>query len=67
MIEAFEILDHFNAFEFLMKDLNKPLSENLLIEAHKILTKNAIGYTKGYQPGEYTDTQMAAEDTVFPD
>ena len=67
MIEAFEILDHFKAFEFLMKDLSKPLSENLLIEAHKILTKNTIGYTKGYQPGEYTDTQMAAGDTVFPD
>jgi Fic family protein len=67
MIEAFEILDHFNAFEFLMKDLNKPLSEDLLIQTHKILTKNTIGHTKEYKPGEYTNTQMAAGDTVFPD
>ena len=67
MIEAFEILDHFKAFEFLMKNTGKPLSENLLIQAHKILTKNTIGYMKGYKPGEYTDTQMAAGDTVFPD
>ena len=67
MIEAFEILDHFKAFEFLMKDLNKPLSENLLIQVHKILTKNTIGFTKGTHPGEYTNSQMAAGDTIFPD
>ena len=67
MIEAFEILDHFKSFEFLMKDLSKPLSENLLIQMHKILTKNTIGYTKGYKPGEYTNSQMAAGDTIFPD
>jgi Fic family protein len=67
MIEAFEILDHFKAFEFLMKDLNKPLSENLLIQVHKILTKNTISYTKGAKPGEYTNSQMAAGDTIFPD
>lgn len=67
MIEAFEILDHFKAFEFLMKDLSKPLSEPLLIETHKLLTQNTITYTTGYNAGDYTKTQMAAGDTIFPD
>ncbi|MEI8075241.1 MAG: Fic family protein [Bacteroidota bacterium] len=67
MFEAFEILDHFNAFEFLMNNLNKPLSEQLLIQTHQLLTKNTILYSKGYQPGEYTKTRMAAGDTIFPD
>lgn len=67
MFEAFEILDHFNAFEFLMNHLNEPLSEQLLIQTHQLLTKNTIYYSKGYQPGEYTKTRMAAGDTIFPD
>ncbi|MFT4094394.1 MAG: Fic family protein [Niabella sp.] len=67
MLEAFEILDHFNAYEFLFADLTVPFSEDLLISTHKILTKNTIHYTKGYDPGAYTTTQMAAGDTIFPD
>lgn len=67
MIEAFEILDHFKAFEFLMTDPGRPISEQLLIETHQLLTKNTIAYTKGYNAGDYTKTQMAAGDTIFPD
>lgn len=67
MFEAFEILDHFKAFEFLFNNLNKPLSEELLTNTHKLLTQNTILYSKGYQPGEYTKTRMAAGDTIFPD
>ena len=67
MFEAFEILDHFNAFEFLLKNLNQPLFEQLLIQTHQLLTKNTIFYSKGYQPGEYTKTRMAAGDTIFPE
>ncbi len=67
MYEAFEIIDHFKAFEFLFNDLNKPINEQLLIDTHKILTLNTILYSKGYNPGQYTDTQMAAGDTIFPD
>lgn len=67
MLEAFEILDHFKAFEFLFSKLENPLSEQLLIETHKLLTANTIQYTKNYQPGEYTKTRMAAGDTIFPD
>lgn len=67
MFEAFEILDHFKAFEFLFNNLNKPLSEELLINTHQLLTQNTILYSKGSQPGEYTKTRMAAGDTIFPD
>lgn len=67
MIEAFEILDHFKAFEYLFNNLDLPLTEKLLIDAHKLLTDHTIQYTKGYAPGEYTKTRMAAGDTIFPD
>lgn len=66
MLEAFEILHHFKAYEFLFTHLTLPLTEQLLIDTHKILTQNTIQYTKGYEPGAYTTTQMAAGDTVFP-
>ena len=54
------------AFEFLMKDFTRPLSEKLLIDTHKILTQNTIFYITGHKPGDYTTTQMMAGDTVFP-
>ena len=67
LLEAYEILDHFKAYEFLMDNLDKPLTEDLLLETHKILTFNTIKFTKGYDPGTYTDTQMVAGDTIFTD
>lgn len=67
MLEAFEILDHFKAFEYLFNNLELPLNEKLLIDTHKLLTANTIQYTKGYAPGEYTKSRMAAGDTIFPD
>lgn len=67
MLEAFEILDHFKAFEYLFNNLELPLNEKLLIDTHKLLTANTIQYTKGYAPGEYTRSRMAAGDTIFPD
>ncbi|MCH5598151.1 Fic family protein [Niabella ginsengisoli] len=67
MLEAYEILDHFKAYEFVFTQLHLPLSEELLIQVHSILLENTIRYTKNYEPGEYTKTQMAAGDTIFPD
>jgi len=67
MLEAFEILDHFKAFEYLFNNLVLPLNEKLLIDTHKLLTANTIQYTRGYAPGEYTRSPMAAGDTIFPD
>lgn len=67
MLEAFEILDHFKAFEYLFNNLELLLNEKLLIDTHKLLTANTIQYTKGYLPGEYTRSRMATGDTIFPD
>lgn len=67
LYEAYEILDHFKAYEFVFDDLNRPLTEDLVKETQKILTLSTLKFSKGYEPGEYTDTQMAAGDTVFGD
>lgn len=67
LFEAFEILDHFNAYEFVFDNLDKPLSELFVKQTQELLTRNTIKFAKGYEPGEYTKTQMAAGDTVFGD
>ena len=68
LFEAYEMLDHFNAYEFLFSDLTKPLTENLLKETHRILMANTLNYRiKDAVAGEYTNTDMAAGDTVFGD
>lgn len=66
LYEAFEILDHFQAYEFLFSRLEEPLSEALLKETHRLLTLHTISYRHaGAEPGEYTTKDMAAGDTVF--
>ena len=66
LFEAFEILDHFQAYEYLLSRLDQPLSEQLLKETHRLLTLHTIAYRHpGAVPGEYTDKDMAAGDTVF--
>ncbi|MDR1679455.1 MAG: Fic family protein [Prevotellaceae bacterium] len=68
LFEAYEMLDHFRAYEFLFANVDKPLTENLLKETHRILMEHTLGYRiKGAVPGEYTDTDMAAGETVFGD
>jgi Fic family protein len=67
LYEAYEILDHFKAYEFLFNNLEQPLTEELIKQTQKILTENTIKFSKGYEPGAYTDTQMAAGDTIFGD
>ena len=68
LFEAFEILDHFLAYEYLFSQINEPLSENLLKETHKILIQHTLPYrVPNAVPGEYTDTDMAAGDTLFGD
>ncbi|MBB6498153.1 hypothetical protein [Pedobacter cryoconitis] len=52
---------------FCLTNLEQPLTEELIKQTQKILTENTIKFSKGYEPGEYTDTQMAAGDTVFGD
>lgn len=68
LFEAFEMLDHFKAYEFLASQLPQPLSEELLKNTHRILTEHTLPYRcKDAVPGEYTDTDMAAGDTLFGD
>ena len=68
LFEAFEILDHFSAYEFLFNRLEESLSEKLLKNTHRLLTEHTLAYRiKDAIPGEYTDTDMAAGDTIFGD
>ena len=68
LFEAFEILDHFKAYEFLMGQTEQPLTEDLVKETHKILTEHTLTYRyKDATPGEYTNTDMGAGDTIFGD
>lgn len=72
LLESFEILDHFRAYEYLLSNLDKPLSEELLKETHRLLTEHTLSYrtvhdTEPAIPGEYTKTDMCAGDTVFGD
>ena len=66
LLEAFEIMDHFNAYDYMLKNHGSELNEPFVKKVHKILTKNTLPF-KGHKPGEYAKTQMAAGDTVFRD
>ena len=44
LLEAFEILDHFQAYEYLLKNLDRPLTEELLKETHRLLTEHTLSY-----------------------
>lgn len=68
LFEAFEILDHFKAYEFLLSDTSRPLTEELLKDTHRILMTNTLSYrVPRATPGEYTTTDMCAGDTLFGD
>lgn len=72
LLESFEILDHFKAYEYLVSRLEEPLSEELLKATHKLLTEHTLAYKTAHdekpaEPGEYTTTDMAAGDTLFGD
>lgn len=68
LLEAFEMLDHFKAYEYLMERTDQPLTEQLVKDAHRILTAHTLTYRhKDAVPGEYTNTDMGAGDTIFGD
>lgn len=68
LFEAFEMLDHFEAFEYVMQNAQHPFDEALLKEINKRVTLHTISYRSPEAiPGEYTTTDMAAGDTVFGD
>ncbi len=66
LFEAFEMLDHFRAYEYLFNQPEAPLTEDLLKETHRILMEHTLSYRyPDAIPGEYTDTDMCAGDTIF--
>lgn len=72
LLEAFEMLDHFQAYEYLLNNLDKPLTEGLLKETHRLLTEHTLPYRTRHDesptiPGEYTTVDMCAGDTLFGD
>lgn len=68
LLEAFEMLDHFDAFEYMVQNLQHPLDETLLKEINRRVTSHTLAYrAPDATPGEYTTTDMAAGDTVFGD
>lgn len=68
LFEAFEMLDHFEAFEYMMRNVQHPLDEALLKETNRRVTSHTLAYrAPDATPGEYTTTDMAAGDTVFGD
>lgn len=68
LFEAFEMLDHFEAYEYMIQHLQHPLDENLLKEINKRITLHTLTYrSPDAIPGEYTTTDMVAGDTVFGD
>ena len=70
LFEAFEILDHFCAFEYMMEAAREaaPLNESLLKELNRLCTLHTLNYrVPDAIPGEYTTCDMAAGDTLFGD
>lgn len=68
LFEAFEMLDHFAAFEYVAQNLSHVLDEAFVKETNRLVTLHTLGYRHpGAVPGEYTDCDMAAGDTVFGD
>ena len=68
LFEAFEMLDHFEAFEYMVQNLQHPLDKTLLKEINRRVTSHTLTYrAPDATPGEYTTTDMAAGDTVFGD
>lgn len=68
LLEAFEMLDHFDAYEYMLAHLSAPLNEALIKEINKRVVAHTLAYRcPGAVAGEYTDTDMAAGDTVFGD
>ena len=68
LLEAFEMLDHFDVYEYMMQNLQHPLDEHLLKEINRRIIVHTLSYrSPDATPGEYTTTDMAAGDTVFGD
>ena len=68
LLECTEMADHFRAFQYVTSHLDAPFDEQLLRETNRLVTEHTLAYrVPGAIPGEYTQEDMAAGDTVFGD
>lgn len=68
LYECMEMADHFRAYEYVTANINHPLDEKLLKETNRLVVEHTLAYhVSEAVAGEYTDTDMAAGDTVFGD
>jgi len=68
LVEAVEMLDHFDAFNYMVSSLELPFDEKLAKEINRRVMHHTMSYrSPGSVAGEYTDVDMAAGDTVFGD
>lgn len=68
LAETMEMLDHLHAYEYMESHLDNPLTEDFIKHLHFLLTEHTIAYLhEGAKPGEYTDTDMCAGETIFGD
>lgn len=66
LYECIEMADHFNAYEYVMDNLKHPLDEMFMKEVNRRLVEHTLSYrAPDAVAGEYTNTDMAAGDTVF--
>lgn len=66
LYELMEMSDHLRAYEYVMDNLDHPLDEAFLKEVNRLVTEHTLAYrAENAVPGEYTDVDMAAGDTVF--
>lgn len=68
LVEAFEMLDHFAAYEHMVQTVQQPMTEEYVKHLHYLLTEHTMSYRHpDAKPGEYTDKDMCAGDTMFGD
>ena len=68
LVESFEMLDHFAAYEHMVQTIDEPMTEEYVKHLHFLLTEHTISYRhRDARPGEYTDKDMCAGDTIFGD
>ncbi len=68
LLECTEMADHFRAFDYMVSHLDSPFDEALLKEINRLVTEHTLSYRVPQAiPGEYTQEDMAAGDTIFGD
>ncbi len=68
LLECTEIADHFRAFRYVTSHTDAPFDETLLCETNRLVTEHTLAFrVPNAVPGQYTDQDIAAGDTVFGD